>query len=193
MLRWMLRVDSWLDVASLENVEEDHSFLFLKKNLMKIFYFFFWIWKTWIFRRNWKFSNLEILNFFKELKILIDDFFFESNLRSTSPMPLVPRPFLKISSFFFYFLFFYFFLKILEILNFFMELKFLIDDFFLKNWIFSRNWKFWIFFFERNLRSTSLMPLVPRPFFKILSLFFFLKYEDLFIIKKVKKMKMKME
>ena len=54
-------------------------------------------------------------------------FFFESNLRSTSPMPLVPRPFLKISFFFF------FFLEILEILNFFMELKFLIDDFFLKN------------------------------------------------------------
>ena len=42
-----------------------------------------------------------------------------------------------------------------------------------KSWIFSRNWKFWIFF-ERNLRSTSLMPLVPRPFLKILS-FFFLK------------------
>ena len=33
----MLRVDSWLDVAPLENMEEDHSFLFLKKNLMKIF------------------------------------------------------------------------------------------------------------------------------------------------------------
>ena len=48
-------------------------------------------------------KNLEILNFFKELKILIDDFFFESNLRSTSPMPLVPRPFLKISFFFFFF------------------------------------------------------------------------------------------
>ena len=54
MLRWMLRVDNWLDVAPLENMEEDHSFLFLKKNLMKIF-FFFWIRKTWIFRRNWKF------------------------------------------------------------------------------------------------------------------------------------------
>ena len=65
-----------------------------------------------------------------------------------------------------------------------------------KSWIFSRNWKFWlmIFFFESNLRSTSPMPLVPRPFLKI-SLFFFwkdleridfvfLKYEDLFIIKK---------
>ena len=79
MLRWVLRMDSWLDVASLENMEEDHSFLFMKKNLMKIF-FFFWIWKTWIFQRNWKFwiyyffyffllllffeKNLEILNFF---------------------------------------------------------------------------------------------------------------------------------
>ena len=119
MFRWMLRVDSWLDVASLENVEDDHSFLFLKRNLMKIF--FFWIWKTWIFRRNWKFwifffKNLEILNFLKELKILIDDFFFLSNLRSTSPMPLVLRPFLKISFFFFFFfwerfrkIFFFFF------------------------------------------------------------------------------------
>ena len=44
--------------------------------------FFFWIWKTWIFRRKWKFwfffflKNLEILNFFKELKILIGFFFF---------------------------------------------------------------------------------------------------------------------
>ena len=37
---------------------------------------------------------LEILNFFKELKVLID---------VTSPMPLVPRPFLKISFFFFFF------------------------------------------------------------------------------------------
>ena len=115
MLQSILRVDSWLDVASLENVEEDHSFLFLKKNLMKSF-FFFLICKTWIFWRNWKFwlvnffflKNLEILNFFKELKILIDDFFFffEINLGSTSPMPLVPRPFWKFPSFFFFFFFF---------------------------------------------------------------------------------------
>ena len=41
MLRRMLRVDNWLDVAPLKNMEEDHSFLFLKKNLMKIFFFFF--------------------------------------------------------------------------------------------------------------------------------------------------------
>ena len=71
-----------------------------------------------------------------ELKILIDDFFFfekfgnleffegtenfgfffESNLRSMSPMPVVLRPCLK--------------MKNLEILNFFMELKILIDFFF---------------------------------------------------------------
>ena len=44
--------------------------------------------------------------------------------------------------------------------------------FFEESWIFSRNWKFWIFF-ERNLRSTSLMPLVPRPFLKFFFLFFF--------------------
>ena len=154
MIQRMLRVDNWLDVAPLANVEGDHSFLFMKKILMKIFFFFGKIWKSWIF--------------FMELKILIDDFFF--------------------------------FLKILEILNFFMELKFLIDDFFfflktLEILNFFKELKIlnFFFYFERNLRSTSLMPLVPRPFFKILSLFFFLKYEDLFIIKKVKKMKMKME
>ena len=75
----MLRVDSWLDVASLENVENDHSFLFLKKNLMKIFFFFFWKLEFFegieIFENFFSF-NLEILNFFKELKILIGDFFF---------------------------------------------------------------------------------------------------------------------
>ena len=114
----MLRVDNWLDVVSLENMEEDHSFLFLKKNLMKIFFFFE------------KFGNPEFLFyeffFLKELKILINNFFFienfgnleffqrienfdwfflflESNLRSTSPMPLVLMPFLKISFFFFFF------------------------------------------------------------------------------------------
>ena len=43
-------------------MEEDHNFLFLKKNLMKIFFVFFF--------------NLENLNFSKELKILIF-FFFE--------------------------------------------------------------------------------------------------------------------
>ena len=53
-------------------MEEDDSFRFLKKNLIKIlflgplnfFFFFFFV---------EKFGNLECL---KELKILIDDFFF---------------------------------------------------------------------------------------------------------------------
>ena len=43
-------------------MEEDHSFLFLNNNLINIFFFFF--------------LNLENLNFFKELKFLIDDFLF---------------------------------------------------------------------------------------------------------------------
>ena len=51
----MLKVDNWLDVAPLENVEEDHSFLFLKKNLMKIFFSFFFE----------KFRDLELLKEFE--------------------------------------------------------------------------------------------------------------------------------
>ena len=43
MLRRMLKVDNWLDVAPLENMEEDHSFLFLKKKELKFLnFFFFW-------------------------------------------------------------------------------------------------------------------------------------------------------
>ena len=65
-------------------MEEDHSFLFLKKNLMKMFFFFLKI--------------LEILNFLKELKILTSEFFFfffkfESNLKSMSPMNPSPKAF----------------------------------------------------------------------------------------------------
>ena len=76
----MPRVDNWLDVAPLENMEEDHSFLFSKKNLMNIF-FFFEFEKLEYFEgiENFDFffflKNLEILNFFKELKILINVFF----------------------------------------------------------------------------------------------------------------------
>ena len=129
----MLGVDSWLDVAPLENMEGDHSFLFMKKNLMKIFFFFL---------------NLENLNFSKELKIL-DFFFFLKKFgnpeffwrnwkfwllifsflkqpKKYEPNALSPKAFFEN-------LLLFFFLKILEILNFFMELKFLIDDFFLKN------------------------------------------------------------
>ena len=169
---------------------------------------------------NFEFSFLKILlilNFWRNLKkfdwwnffLLVFFFFlfFECGVRSTSPMPLVPRPFLKISFFFYFYFYFYFlfFLKILEILNFFMELKFLIDDFFFfwkiwKSWVFSRNWKFWIFFFEKfgnleflkefekiwlmkfffflesGLRSTSPMALVPRPFLKFSFFFFFERF-----------------
>ena len=108
MLWWMLRMENWLDIAPLENMEEDDSFLFLKKNLMNDFFFFFEILNFLkdlkILINEFFLEILKILNFFKELKVLIDVFFFfESNLRSTRPMPLVPRPFLKISFFFFFF------------------------------------------------------------------------------------------
>ena len=47
------------------------AFLFLKKNLMKIFFFFFEFGKLEFFK------GIENFGFFlKELKILIDDFFF---------------------------------------------------------------------------------------------------------------------
>ena len=96
-------------------MEEDHSFLFLKKNLMKIFFFegignFDW----WIFLKELKIfiNEFFIFIFFKELKILIDDFFVD-NLRSMSPMPLVPRLFWKFSLFFSFLplVFFFFFWK----------------------------------------------------------------------------------
>ena len=67
------------NVASLENMEKDHSFLFLKKNLMKIF-FFFEFRKLEFFEgiENFEFffflKNVEILNFFKELKFFFDFF-----------------------------------------------------------------------------------------------------------------------
>ena len=73
----MLRVDNWLHVASLENVEEDHSFLFLKKNLMKIIYLFiyFFVKELKILIDELFFFFLKILNFLKELKILVDEIF----------------------------------------------------------------------------------------------------------------------
>ena len=63
-------------------MEEDHNFLFLKKNLMKIFFFLnlenlnFLKELKILINEFFLFSNLEILHFFKELKILIDNFFF---------------------------------------------------------------------------------------------------------------------
>ena len=70
----MLRVDNWLDVAPLENMEDDYSFLFLKKNLMKIFFFFFEFGKLEFFKgiENFGFfffeKNLEILNVFEGIE-----------------------------------------------------------------------------------------------------------------------------
>ena len=156
---------------------------------MKIF--FFWIWKTWIFQRNWKFWN----------------FFFLKQPKKYEPNAASPKAFFEN--------FLLFFLKILEILNFFMELKFLIDDFFLKNLEilnFFKELKIFIddFFFLKNLEILNFFkelkilifffwkkpkkyePNAPSPkaFFENFVFFF----EDLFIIKKkVKKMKMKME
>ena len=130
MLRRMLRVDNWLDVAPLKNMEDYHSFLFLKKNLMKIFFFFL---------------NLENLNFLKGLKILKNFFFWKI----------------------------------------------------WKSWIFSWNWKFWLmifFFFLKQPKKYEPNAPSPKAFFENFLLFFFwkiykeliffLKYEDLFIIKK---------
>ena len=160
-------------------------------------FFFFWIlnFENLNFSKELKFfiflfflKNLEILNFFKELKILIDDFFFESNLRSTSPMPLVPRPFLKNFLLFFFENFwnleFFHGIEIFDWWFFFFE-KFRNLEFFQG----IENFEFF-FFFERNLRSTSLMPLVPRPFLKF---FFFFFWRFVHYQKKVKKMKMMME
>ena len=175
MLRWMLRVDSWLDVASLENVEEDHSFLFPKKNLMKNF--FFGIWKTWIFQRNWKFwnffffwKNLETLNFSRNwkfwlmifffwkiwkswifsmnLKILIVDFFFFWN-QPKKYEPNAPSP----KAFFENFLLFFFWKIYKELIFFFFLLKYE-DLFIIKKW---RRWRWrWSksdedFFFEKPI------------------------------------------
>ena len=79
------------------------------KNFFLLFFFFEKIWKSWIFYEgienfDWwfffeKFRNLE---FFQGTENFNFFFFLEINLRSTSLMPLVPRPFLKILSFFFF-------------------------------------------------------------------------------------------
>ena len=157
MLQWMLRVDSWLDVASLENVEEDHSFLFLKWNLIKIFFFFFDL-ENLNFSKELKIENfffskiLEILNVFKELKILIDDFFF------------------------------FFFFEKFRSLEFFQGIeKIWLMIFFWKiwkSWIFSRNWKFWlmIFFFWKQPKKYEPNASSPKALFEnFLLLFYFFK------------------
>ena len=87
MLRWMLRVDSWFDVASLENMEEDHNFLFLKKNLVKIF---FWLLIFFFFEI---FGNLE---FFKGIENFDWWFFFLKQSKKYESNAPSPKPFLKI-------------------------------------------------------------------------------------------------
>ena len=57
----MLRVDNWLDVAPLENMEEDHSFLFLKKNLMNIYIYIFFFFE---FEKLEYFEGIENFDFF---------------------------------------------------------------------------------------------------------------------------------
>ena len=69
-----------LDVAPLENMEEDHNLLFLvpKEEFNEDFSFFFWDFEFFFFGRNLKFWLMV---------------FFKSNQRSTSPMPQIPRLF----------------------------------------------------------------------------------------------------
>ena len=88
----MLRVDNWLDVASLENIEKDHSFLFLKKILMKIFFFF-------------EFGKLEFFQGIENFDWRIIFFFFFNfwkQPRKYEPNAPSPRALLKISFFFFF-------------------------------------------------------------------------------------------
>ena len=108
----MLRVDNWLDIAPLENMENDHSFLFLKRNLMKIF--FFWIWKTWIFRRNWKFwifffekfGNLEFFQGIENFDWWFFFFFFWKQPKKYEPNAPSPKAFFENFLLFFFFFFF---------------------------------------------------------------------------------------
>ena len=94
MLRRMFSVDNWLDVAPLENMGEDHRLLFLKKNLTKIFFFFFLIWKSWIFSWNWKFW-------------LIFFFFFWKQPKKYEPNAPSPKALFENFLFFFFFFFFW--------------------------------------------------------------------------------------
>ena len=123
--------------------------------------FFFLIWKSWIFWRNWKFwliiffflKNLEVLNFFKELKILIGDFFFFLK-QPKKYEPNAPSP----KAFFENFLFFFFFLKDLQRIDFFFYFLLKYEDLFIiKRW---RRWRWrfihddffsFFFFFEKPI------------------------------------------
>ena len=152
MLRRMLGVDGWLDVASLKNVEEDHSFLFLKKNSMEIF-FFFLIWKSWIFSRNWKFWLVIFLFFFF--------FVFEKQPKKYEPNALSPKALFEN----FLFLFLFFFWK------------------FWKSWIFEGIWKnlideiFFFFVFWKWPKKYEPNAPSPKAFFENFLLLFFFFFE----------------
>ena len=105
--------------------------------------FFLFFFYFWKFWKSWIFS--------RNWKFWLIDFFFLKQPKKYEPNAPSPKAFFEN----FLLLYFYFFKK------------------FWKSWIFSRNWKFWLIFFLSNLRSTSPMPLVPRPFLKISFFFFF--------------------
>ena len=133
MLRWMLRVDNWLDVAPLENVEEDHSFLFLKKNLMKIFVFFFFVFFFFLF---FDFGKLEFFEGIENFDWWIF-FFFWKQPKKYEPNASSPKALFENFSFFF---FSFFFLKIL-VFCFCFE-RFRENWFFFLNFFFLEIWRF---------------------------------------------------
>ena len=119
----------------------------------KAFFFFWKIWKSWIFSWNWnfwlmiffeKFRNLEF--FRRNWKFWLMIFFFLKQPKKYEPNAPSPKTFFEN-----FLLFFFFFWKIWKSWIFLKELKILIDEFFFF-WIFWRNWKFWLmFFFLENL------------------------------------------
>ena len=165
---------------------------------------------------------MEILNFFKELKILIDDFLFFKQPKKYEPNAPSPKAFFEnflLFLFLFLFLFFIFFENFgnLE----FLKKNWLMNFFFFfwkiwKSWILSRNWKNLIddfFFFEkfRNLeffqvtenfdffffffvwkKPKKYEPNAPSPK-AFFEFFFFFFWRFVHYKKKVKKMKMMME
>ena len=97
MLWWMLRVDNWLDVASLENVENDHSFLFSKKSLMKIF---FGLLNFFVFSKN--FGNPEFFEGIENFDWCFFFFFFFKQPKKYKPNAPSPKAlYWKFLSFFF--------------------------------------------------------------------------------------------
>ena len=127
MLRWMLRVDNWLDVAPLENVEEDHSFLFLKKNLMKIFVFFFLCF--------FDFGKLEFFEGIENFDWWIF-FFFWKQPKKYEPNASSPKALFENFSFFFFSFFFWKFWSFVFVLKDLERIDFFFCIFFLEIWSF---------------------------------------------------------